>query len=113
MHELGIMAQVVDTVESFARNNGVTVIDTLVLEIGEFSTVVPHYIEECYPAVIEGTMLEHAKLRIDLVPGRAICHDCNRLFPVEEGMQSCPHCGGGNCELVSGTEFMIKEIVAG
>jgi hydrogenase nickel incorporation protein HypA/HybF len=112
MHELGIMANIVDRVEEFAKGNGVSLIDTLVLEIGAFSSVVPRYIEECYPAVIEGTMLERAKLRIDIVPGKAICHDCDRLFPVQEGMQACPHCGGQNCELVSGREFMIKEIVA-
>ncbi len=34
MHELGIMINVVQTVENFAMENGITEIDTLVLQIG-------------------------------------------------------------------------------
>jgi len=52
MHELGIMINVVSTVENFARQNGVSKIDTLVLQVGELSPVVPQYIQACYPAAV-------------------------------------------------------------
>ena len=64
MHELGVVIEVIKTVEDFARNNGVTKIDTLVLQIGELSSIIPQYIEECYPAAVDGTLLQETKLKL-------------------------------------------------
>lgn len=70
MHELGIMFNIVRSVESFAAKNQVTKIDTLVLQVGDQSPVVPHYLEACYPAAVDGTMMEETKLKIEIVPGK-------------------------------------------
>lgn len=70
MHELGIMFNIVRSVESFAAKNQVTKIDTLVLQVGDQSPVVPHYLEACYPAAVDGTLLEETKLKIEIVPGK-------------------------------------------
>ena len=112
MHELGIMFDVVRAVESFAQKNGVIQIDTLVLQVGELSPVVPHYLEACYPAAVDGTLLQETKLKIEITPGNAICKPCNKVFNFLENHKQCPHCGGNNWEIISGKEFLIKEIVA-
>jgi hydrogenase nickel incorporation protein HypA/HybF len=112
MHELGIMIEVVKTVESFAKKNGVTQIDTIVLQIGELSSVVPRYIEECYPAAIDGTSLQDTKLKIEILPGNGICRSCNKVFNILEHKKKCPNCAGKNWEILCGREFMIKEIHA-
>jgi hydrogenase nickel incorporation protein HypA/HybF len=70
VHELGIMFNIVRSVESFALKNQVSKIDTLVLQVGEQSPVVPHYLEACYPAAVDGTLLEETKLKIEIVPGK-------------------------------------------
>lgn len=70
MHELGIMFNIVRSVEGFASKNQVSKIDTLVLTVGEESPVVPHYLEACYPAAVDGTMMEETKLKIEIVPGK-------------------------------------------
>ncbi|MRR28843.1 hydrogenase maturation nickel metallochaperone HypA [bacterium] len=72
MHELGIMFNIVRSVEGFAANNQVTKIDTLVLQVGEESPVVPHYLEACYPAAVDGTIMEETKLKIEIVPGKEL-----------------------------------------
>ena len=64
------MFNIVRSVESFAAKNQVTKIDTLVLQVGEESPVVPHYLEACYPAAVDGTMMEETKLKIEIVPGK-------------------------------------------
>jgi hydrogenase nickel incorporation protein HypA/HybF len=112
LHELGIMFNVIQSVESFAKANGVTEIETLVLQIGELSPVVPRYIEACYPAAVDGTLLQETKLKIEIIPGNAICKPCNQVFNLLEHHQKCPHCGGRDWEVISGKEFLIKEIVA-
>lgn len=112
MHEVGVLLQVVKTVESFAQNNELTKIDTLVLQIGELSSMIPRYIKACYPAAVDGTLLQDTKLEIEILPGNGICKKCNKVFNLIENNSKCPHCGDNDWELLCGKEFMIKEIIA-
>lgn len=112
MHELGVVIEVVKTVENFARKNALTKIDTLVLQIGELSSIIPRYVEACYPAAVDGTLLNDTKLKIEILPGNAICKGCNKVFNVLANNGKCPNCQGKDLELLSGKEFMIKEIIA-
>ncbi len=112
MHELGIMFNVIRSVEDFARKNGVTRVETLVLQVGELSPVVPRYIEACYPAAVDGTLLKDTKLKIEIIPGNALCKDCKKVFNLLQNHSVCPHCASREFEALSGKEFMIKEIVA-
>jgi len=112
LHELGVVIEVVKTVENFAKKNEVTQIDTLVLQIGELSSMIPRYIQACYPAAIEGTLLQDAKLEIEILPGNAICQKCNKVFNLIENNNKCPNCGSEEWEILCGKEFMIKEIIA-
>lgn len=112
MHELGLMAEIVDKIEAVAKENNVTEIKTLVLDVGEYSGVVPEYVEECYPAVIEGTLLEKTALKINVIPGKARCENCGKSFAVKGNENCCPRCGSQKCKVIEGGEFIIKEIVA-
>ena len=112
MHELGIMIEAAKTVESFAKKNGLTAIDTVVLQVGELSAVVPQYAQACWPAAVDRTMLEQTKLRIEIVAADAMCRKCGTLFnPVHSG-NKCPDCGSDEWELLKGKEFLIKEVLA-
>jgi hydrogenase nickel incorporation protein HypA/HybF len=112
LHELGILFNVVRSVENFAQKNGVSQIDTLVLQIGELSPVVPQYIRACYPAAVDGTLLQDTQLKIEIIPGNALCRQCQKVFNLLKHPHGCPHCGADQWEVLSGKEFMIKEIVA-
>ena len=112
MHELGVVIEVVKTVENFARKNKLTKIDTVVLQIGELSSMVPKYIEACYPVAIDGTMLEATKLKVEVLPGNVICKNCNKVYNLIQNSKECPYCKNKSWELLCGKEFLIKEIVA-
>lgn len=104
--------EIVKTVENFAKRNGVTKIQTLVLQIGELSSMIPKYIEACYPAAVEGTLLQDTELKIEILPGNAICDKCSKVFNLLENKNTCPCCASKDWEILSGREFMIKEIIA-
>lgn len=112
MHELGVMIEVVKSVENFAKMNHLSKIGTLVLQIGELSPIVPHYVQACYPAAVDGTILQDTELKIEILPGNAICRDCGQVFGIVENKGLCPVCHGRNWEMLGGKEFMIKEIIA-
>lgn len=112
MHELGVVVEVVKKVEKVAVQQNLTVIDTIVLQIGALSSMIPKYIEQCFPAAVDGTSLENTKLKIDVIPANALCKSCEKVFNAVEHRKECPSCGNSNCEILSGKEFIIKEIIA-
>jgi hydrogenase nickel incorporation protein HypA/HybF len=112
MHEVGVLMEVVKTVENFAKKNRVTKIQTLVLQIGELSSMIPKYIEACYPAAVDGTILQETELKIEILPGNGICKECNKVFNLIENSNKCPKCEAKDWDILCGKEFMIKEIIA-
>ena len=111
MHEIGVVRQVVRTVEDFARENGITEIAEIVLDIGELSLIIPKYVEDIYPVATEGSILEKAKLTMNVIPGMAECDDCDEIFNVIEHEGYCPKCGSFEKSILTGTDLTIKEIL--
>ena len=111
MHEIGIVRQMLRTVSDFAAEHDVREICEVIVDCGELSLVIPEYVEELYPAVVKGSILEHATLTIHMIPGLAECDDCDEIFNVVEHKGYCPACGSFNKTVLSGREFSIREIV--
>lgn len=110
MHEIGIVREVVKTVLRYAEENKVNEVSEIVVDIGELSLIVPKYVEELYPACVAGTLLENTRLIINITPGQAICNDCDEIFNVVETKGYCPKCNSFDKDILSGRDFMIKEI---
>jgi hydrogenase nickel incorporation protein HypA/HybF len=111
MHELSVVLEIIKTVGQFAAENEVGRIETLVLQIGELSSVIPKYVEACYPAAVDGTILEGSELKIDVLQANARCKECGKVYHAPDTRGVCPSCGSKEAELLSGREFFIKEIV--
>lgn len=112
MHELGVVIEVAKTVERIALEQNLKKVDAIVLQIGELSSMIPKYIEQCYPAAVDGTFLENTKLEIEIIPGTCMCKNCKAVYPISKSNESCSKCGHDRYELLGGREFMIKEIIA-
>lgn len=112
LHELGVVIEVVKTVEKIAIKQQLTNIDTIVLQIGELSSMIPKYIEACFPAAVDGTMMENTKLEIQILSANALCKECRKVFNIPKNRGTCPICSSTKWEMLSGKEFMIKEIKA-
>jgi len=112
MHELGVVFEVIKTVDNFSKRNNLSKVDTIVLQIGQLSSMIPKYIESCYPAAVDGTEFIDTKLQIEIIPAEAICRACNEVFNVITNHSTCPACTNKDWGLLSGKEFKIKEIIA-
>jgi len=110
MHEIGIVRSMCQTVLAYAGEHGVTSIDEIVCEVGELSLVIPEYVQELYPTVAKGTLLEQTKLILEPVPGMAECEECDEIFNVCETKGYCPVCGSFEKTVLSGQEFRIREL---
>lgn len=113
MHELGILSAVIKTVVDIMAKEGLTAVEKIVLQVGELSGVLPHYVEECYPAAVYKTPLENTKLEMEVIPGIVRCNLCGEEFSAVQYNLKCPKCGSENLEALGGRDFIIKEIHAG
>ena len=111
MHEAGIITAMLKTIEGAMAQNHLTKVEKIVLQVGELSGVVPHYMQVCFPAAVCNTPFRDTKLELDIVPGIVRCNGCGLEFNGLKHNLTCPSCGNGHdLQRLSGTDLMIKEI---
>ena len=82
MHELSIVTYVVKQVQEIAEENNLTEIESVTLEFGEVSGIVPEYLEDCWnwytkkEPIIQGT-----KFLYEIIPAVTWCDDCKQTYP--------------------------------
>ena len=112
MHELGLCDAMLQMMDQILENDvsAAFMVRRFVLENGELSGVVPHFMEESWKAVTDRTHYADALLEISTVPGYADCLDCGtHLRPAQSGFK-CPECGGGKLKPVSGIDMTVRSI---
>lgn len=114
MHELGVVFHVIKTVEEVAKENDITEIKSVTLQIGEVSTVIEQYLRKCWKWATEkkSELLIGTKLVVEVIPAVTYCEDCKNTYGTVEHGKICPHCKSPNTYLIQGKEFTIKEIEA-
>ena len=111
MHELGIVFHIVKTVEEIAAENQADRVGKVVLQIGEVSTIIPSYLEDCWKwKCSKSPVMAGCELVIETIPAITFCEDCRETYATVEHGKTCPYCGGGNTYLIQGNEHQIKEI---
>jgi hydrogenase nickel incorporation protein HypA/HybF len=111
MHEITLLVGLVEMVETEMNNNNILEVDTIVVQIGELSTIVPRYMKEYYPNATANSLLKGSNIKIEMIPGNGLCHHCDKVFNVVKNKGKCPLCGQDDWEILSGREFILKEII--
>ena len=108
MHELGIMQNIVTSVQQYADQNAITEIVKVIVEVGQISGVVPESLEFCFGVCTKDTALEGALLEIERVAAIGRCNECGEEFNLLDNDFTCPTCTGSEWGVVSGRELVIK-----
>lgn len=112
MHELVALTETIEQVERVAKEKEIKKIKAIVLEIGEASGYLPSFVTACYPRVIRGKPLfRGCELRIVRTKGEALCGKCRSHYNVVLNRGICPKCCANEPQMISGDEFLIKEIL--
>lgn len=108
MHELSIIQDIFETLESSASQNGIAQITKVKLVVGKLTAAQPSALQFGFEALKEGhPLLSDAVLEIEERDVRARCRKCDSSFALDEGRFSCPECGSYEVELKSGRELFI------
>ena len=108
MHELGIMQNIITSVQQYADDNEITEIVKVIVEVGQISGVVPESLEFCFGVCAKDTVLEGSRLEIERVAAIGRCKECGEEFNLMENDFTCPSCSGVEWDVVSGRELVIK-----
>lgn len=107
MHELALMASLVDAVR---ERVGETRVVSVRLEVGRLTAALPDALRFSFDVCAQGTSLEGATLQIAEIPARIRCGECGRESVVEDAIPLCAGCGGSRVEITGGRELRVTEV---
>ena len=111
MHELGVVFYVIKDVKKVAEENEIDKVDSVTLSIGEVSGILHDYLTDCWDwAKKREPVVENAELKIETIKAVTRCEDCGEDYETVKYAKVCPKCGSENTYLLTGNEFVIKEI---
>ena len=110
MHEMSIVAGVLEAVESSAVEAGAERVLKITLRIGDMTEVVDEALTFAFEALTEGTLCENAELEVIKVHPRSLCFECAAEFDHDRFHRACPSCGSYETQLLQGRELAIESI---
>ncbi len=110
MHEITVVANIIELAEKEARKAGVRSIRSIEIEIGKLSCIEKAAFDFAWMHGVKNTMLYGAERITHFIPGEAACKSCHEVFEVEELYEACPRCGDYFSEIVHGQELRVKSI---
>ncbi|WP_457566274.1 hydrogenase maturation nickel metallochaperone HypA [Caldithrix abyssi] len=109
MHEMSIAMNIVDIAVQTAQKNGAHKINSITVEIGALSGVVPEALEFCFEAATKETMAEGCRLEIVYLKAQAECSGCGFKFETDQFLNLCPQCGE-QVFAAGGQQLQVKAI---
>lgn len=119
MHEFAFAYDIFKVAEATALKYNAKKISEVYLEIGELTLIVPQLLKQSFKMATHGSIAEGAELKIEIIPGKIRCRDCNMISTVslnEEaqltGLQlfQCKFCQSKNTEIIEGKKANVKNI---
>ena len=113
MHELGIVMNVLEQVDSAAAEYKAEKVVKVTMEVGEVSSIVPDLFTDAFNWAKKKTdYLKDAELEMIIIEGRTYCQSCGETYKTTEHGKKCPYCGSLETYLLTGDQVIIKDIDA-
>lgn len=107
MHEVGIAASILESVQAEARRRPDARFEAVGVRIGELSNVDKDALEFAFGALTRNTTLARLRLEVEWCPRRQRCLNCGTEFAVCELDLRCPECNTDKTSCIGGTELDI------
>ena len=99
-------------VRGIMKDEELTEIESITVEVGSLSGVMPSFLADCWVAVADGTELQETEFVIEELAGTASCMDCGAEFTADLNDLRCPKCRGNKLMPLTGRDLTLKEILA-
>jgi hydrogenase nickel incorporation protein HypA/HybF len=115
MHELPVINSILKVVLKHARDNEVSRVMAVHLQVGELSDLEDKWMQQYFEHLAKGGIAEGARLKIERIPVVMKCNDCGMSYAVnikEDTSIACPECSSPKKTMISGREYFIKNLEA-
>jgi len=110
MHEISIVESILEVAEEKAREANSPSILVIKLRLGQFTAIAREALDFAFEVARQGTLAEHARLDIEVVPTVLHCVVCDAKTQPKIAMSLiCTQCGFP-LKIVSGKELQIEYI---
>jgi len=110
MHEISIVESILEVAEEKAREANSPSILVIKLRLGQFTAIAREALDFAFEVARQGTLAEHARLEIEVVPMVLHCVVCDaKTQPMIAMSLICTQCGFP-LKIVSGKELQIEYI---
>jgi hydrogenase nickel incorporation protein HypA/HybF len=110
MHELSLVAAIVDKATEVASRAGAQRVVVVRLSLGILSCARREALEFCFPLATRDTPLDGAALEITAAPLVVRCAGCGGMSERWAPELVCGHCGSGSVEVVSGQDLVFESM---
>lgn len=110
MHEMSICMDIVESLETTAKENNYQGIDKVWLEVGPFSGVEVRALEFSFEVATRGSIAHESELEVVQTPGQAWCFGCDKTVVIKQRYDVCPLCRSSQLTVTGGEELKIKQI---
>lgn len=110
MHEVSLMAGVLDLVNQNLSGYNVKKVKKITLKVGALTNAVPDALQLAFEALSKDTVVEGAVLEIIPVVLKVSCGNCNIASQLEEPVFRCPECGSVKVSIISGRELYLDSL---
>ncbi len=113
MHEMGIVLHLAESLEDIAKENELTNIGRVTLQVGEVSGIMTDLFVDAWDYFkVKHPVIQNAELVLETLPAITWCDNCKQTYPTVKYGKECPYCHSGETWLKQGNECIIKEIEA-
>lgn len=113
--------EIVEVVIKSLEGRRVKAIKEVEIELGELHKISPQQMQQVFEMAAKDTIVEGARLKVNIKKGSIRCQNCGYSGGVEVEMEQdhdhkahvhCPECDGVSLEIVEGNDIEIKNITA-
>lgn len=116
MHEMSIVASLLDIVRDELTKHGAHKLELVRVCFGPLTNIVPEALEFGFEAMTKGTEFDGATLEMKKIPLTVACGECGTEFSPENTdmfYMPCPECGREFAhKVLSGNELYVDHIEA-
>lgn len=111
MHEMGLLAPVVQAASDACVAAGARSVTEVKLRVGARNSEGPGSLEQAWPMAVAGSAVEGARLVVEEVPAAVWCPGCRAEREIDAFYAlRCPRCATPTGELVHGREFEVAYV---
>ena len=110
MHEIGIVDDILVSINAELKGKNAQNIKRVNISIGELEHISSEHFEFHFRQRTKGTVLEKAELSFKKIPARFRCKDCFREFIPKDDEMACPSCGSKLVELIEGNGIKVESL---